>query len=1098
MQLNIGHNLSRLGNLLIGHNILGTIVPQFLVLQSPALDVAQIVVGQTLNSSALPGSYFWTLGPVTETWTWTVGGVAKAGSYTIAPGDGVVVASVALSATSFTPPPPFTLGPVTVPAVGTITTGFIPSLTSGTTGDVFVSPTGNDANPGTFTLPKLTIDAAILANPTKEIKLRGGIYRQEINLNNGASGTPSAYTRISRYDTEEVIISGSEVLTGLTACVAGDAAIIGSIWNRADVFKVTLADSVVASGDPTGFFPREAGVCMPMACEFVPGPFAPVDPTAIEDWPTWTVLKAGDVPAANGDAITGYKNTAITDKYTQAEIEAMSLYQYGGANLTNPNGIASFDTANKIIRLTNTSITRANSAYNDRMLLQNIPKAMKPGYWAYRKNGDGTTTYYLWLNNAANATSGVEYAARVRNLNFGNANYIRFEGIIFEGTASANQTNPSTHHAIVQPQGGSATNQQIYNCWIRQHHRSLNRTSFGFYAWNSNYLQFRQSSISECYGMYGFHPVGNSNPASPAAMTVGLWVDRCKFDRTASTAIRIYGQLYPTVSHCLWNYDVGMSPHANLIDPKLFSHGACLIGLDLSGANGYLTFQDMSAFNLLACYMHGNRIAGDSRTAQDQNATDPTQCPAGAGGSFATLNPFGLWACNHFAPDAQDLTQQSIFNIGKAANTAWTCRLSHNIIYGPGTIDTTAVSRDKNYIIAGTAVGTEVAENAATAYINASIADFRIAAGSAARTMTRTDLSAAINAIKAERPWIPTSIFNTDINGDTIDWTNPPIGPAVNVDVNWASQAWLSWPVLASGAAVVGQVLGIDAGLRHPGTIVPTYQWLRSDDGLKTWNTLIGQTAQTYTVVSGDTGGILARDAWLNGKSKRRTVINSTVLASLPISEPAAAFSLISSVNGTQWESASFTLSDRPLLVRLAARLNTATATTWTVTVGAPGRAAGTGTVIPAIGGNFRSFVAISEHFIASPGTGTVTIQVTASVQANGLVVRGDYFDGATAANSFNQTGATAASVQHFRSTTKTNCMVAYCGARIRADLGAVSLTGCTQTNADQSGSASDDVQSAFGHETASSPATWDATLTGSSSQSIILGAVILESAVSA
>lgn len=1072
--------------------------PAITVLTAPSQNIANLRPGLTIGGAWVPGVYVSPTGACAEgVPSYRVNGATKSAAYVLVAGDVVQMASVSVTApgglTLLVGADPAPFASFTVPAEWR---GYQPAMDFGTAGDIYVAPTGSDTNPGTLAAPKLSIQAAILANPSKQIRLRGGIYRQEVILNTGASGTAGAFTRVSRYGAEEPIISGSEVLTGLTPCVAGDAAIIGSIWNRADVFKVTLADSVVASSDPTGFFPREAGVALPMVCEFVPGAFAPVDPTAIEDWPTWTVLKAGDVPAATGDAITGYQNTAITDKYTQAEIQAMSLYQYGGANLTNPNGIASFDTAAKIIRLTGTGVTKSGSAYGDRMLLQNIPKGLKQGYWAYKKNGDGTTTYYLWLNNAANAVSGVEYATRVRNLNLGNASYITFEGIVFEGTASANQANPSTHHAIVQPQGGSATNQRIYNCLIRQHHRSLNRTSFGFYAWNSHYLQFRQSTISECYGMYGFHPVGQSSPGSPAAMTVGLWVDRCRFDRTASTAIRIYGQLFPTISHCLWDYDVGVSPHANLIDPKLFSHGALLIGLDLSGANGYMTFQDASAVNMLACYMHGNRITGDSRTAQDQNGTDPTQSPAGAGGAFAVLNPRGLWACNHFAPDAQDMTQQANFNLGKALNTACTFRLSHNIIFGPSTIDATAVSRDKNLIVSGAAVGTEVSEGWATTYVDAANADFRIAPGSAARSMIRTDLTADINAIKADRPWIPASVFVTDINGDTIDWTNPPIGPAVNIDVNWKGQSWLTWPTLVGGSSIVGQVLDVNDGQRHPGTLVPTYQWLRSNDGRQSWAPIAGATARTYTVAGADAGGILARDAWLGGKSKRRTVINSTVLASSPLGDPVLAFAHKTTTNALQFECATFTAENRPMIVLIAARMNPTTLANLTLTIGAPGRAAGTGTAIPGVPTNIganRSSTAIWAYYIAAPGTGSSTVQITSDAQLNGLEVTALYVDGAVGVTRLNSNGLTAATISHSRTTTKPYSKILFVGA-VNDGSRSLTLSGATLIRAEASGAATDDVSAIFGWIDAPSAAAYTASITSSVSGSIILGSVIVES----
>ncbi len=1078
------------GNGLVGNGFSDGLL--LTVVAYPSLNTSLLTVGAALTPSAIAGSYVWPLGPVTETWAWFVNGVSVAGSYVLQASDFTVSADVTLSATGLGAGNVISVGPAPVISVGSIAYGYQATLSAGTTGDVFVSPTGNDANPGTFASPKLNIQAAILANPGKSIKLRGGVYRQMVNLGTGASGTAGARTVVSRYSNEVPIISGSEVLSGLTPCVAGDAAVVGSVW--ASLHKVTLADSLIASADPAALFPAEVGQALPLACEFIPGPFAPCDPTAIEDWPSWTILTTGDVVASNGQVITGFQNAAITDKYTQAEIQAMSIYMYGGANLTSPTTVASFDTVNKIIRPTNTSITKANSAYNNRMLLQNIPKAIFKGSWAYVKNGDGTSTYYIWLNNSANAAAGVEYSARVTNLNLNGTSYITFEGVVFEGTASVNQANPTTHHAIVQPSGGYATNQWFYNCLIRRHHRSYNRTSMGLYAYNSHYLKVQQSSVSECYGMYGIHPTGFSGPSSPAQMTVGLWVDRCKFDRTASTAIRIYNQLFPTVSHCLWDYDVGVSPHANLIDPKLFSHGALLVGLDLSGANGYTTYQDASSINMIACYMHGNRIAGDSRTMQDQNSNDPTQSPAGAAG-FSSLNPLGYILCSHFAPDAQDLTQTSNFTIGKAANTACTFRLSHNIIHGPGTIDTTAVSRDKNFIVAGAAVGTEISDTLANTYVDAANADFRIKAGSPLLSMTGTDLTSVINSLIADRPWIPTYVFSTDINGDTINWTTPPIGPAVSKSIAWQGKSWITWPTLASGSSVVGQTLDINDGQKHPGTLSLTYQWVRSFDSMRSWSSISGATSRTYLVAAPDVNSILARDADVGG-SIRRTVINSTVLGSAPLSNPVTAFQYKTTVNSLNFEGPTFTVQNRPMVILVAARMNTTTLSAWTMTIGTPGRTYGTGTAISPVqtnAGANRNFTAIWAHYISAPGTGSVTVQLQQSQQINGLEVIGLYIDGTVNVTRLNSTGLTAASITHSRTTTKAYSQVLVVGAINNGAL-TTSLTSATTILSEASGAASDDVSVSFGWIDAPSVATYSPVLTASGSNSIILGSVIVES----
>ncbi|PGR48660.1 sugar isomerase [Bacillus thuringiensis] len=74
----------------------------------------------------------------------------------------------------------------------------------------YVSPTGNDLNPGTLDQPFVTIQKA--ANVTKEgrtIYIRGGVYNQKARVaRSGASGAPITF---QNYQDEKVILGGAKV-----------------------------------------------------------------------------------------------------------------------------------------------------------------------------------------------------------------------------------------------------------------------------------------------------------------------------------------------------------------------------------------------------------------------------------------------------------------------------------------------------------------------------------------------------------------------------------------------------------------------------------------------------------------------------------------------------------------------------------------------------------------------------------------------------------------------------------------------------------------------------------------------------------------------
>ncbi len=74
----------------------------------------------------------------------------------------------------------------------------------------YVSPTGNELNPGTLDQPFATIQkAANVATAGSTIYIRGGVYNQKVRVaRSGASGAPITF---QNYQNEKVILDGSKV-----------------------------------------------------------------------------------------------------------------------------------------------------------------------------------------------------------------------------------------------------------------------------------------------------------------------------------------------------------------------------------------------------------------------------------------------------------------------------------------------------------------------------------------------------------------------------------------------------------------------------------------------------------------------------------------------------------------------------------------------------------------------------------------------------------------------------------------------------------------------------------------------------------------------
>lgn len=83
-----------------------------------------------------------------------------------------------------------------------------------TTGEYYVSTTGNDNNPGTFSLPFLTIGkAATVVAEGDTVYVRAGTYYEEVIVQ-GKHGTADNWITFTHYANEEVIVDGTNIGNG--------------------------------------------------------------------------------------------------------------------------------------------------------------------------------------------------------------------------------------------------------------------------------------------------------------------------------------------------------------------------------------------------------------------------------------------------------------------------------------------------------------------------------------------------------------------------------------------------------------------------------------------------------------------------------------------------------------------------------------------------------------------------------------------------------------------------------------------------------------------------------------------------------------------
>ncbi len=108
-------------------------------------------------------------------------------------------------------PTPSTATPTPTPSSATPTPATTPTPTSSpVVGEFYVSPSGNDSNPGTIAQPFYSLAKAVaIAGPGSTIYMRGGTYQYTATINLTQAGTAAAPIKILAYQNEKPVLSWS-------------------------------------------------------------------------------------------------------------------------------------------------------------------------------------------------------------------------------------------------------------------------------------------------------------------------------------------------------------------------------------------------------------------------------------------------------------------------------------------------------------------------------------------------------------------------------------------------------------------------------------------------------------------------------------------------------------------------------------------------------------------------------------------------------------------------------------------------------------------------------------------------------------------------
>ncbi|MFN3252622.1 hypothetical protein [Roseibium album] len=890
-----------------------------------------------------------------------------------------------LTTTALTPPP-------VVPS--TLDVGFKAGVNNGTDGDLFVcNVTGNDANDGlTVGTAKATVQAAAsIASPGDKVKIRnqsGVPYYETIVPPSGTSGNRVIF---EGYAAEDPIVSGAQVLSGGVVCTLADEATVGP--NYASIYKVTgLPVASFPVSNPRAAHVHENGTRLLPCMGRAPNPQYPHTERATKDH-----LNADSTLTTGGDPdlITGWQKPSFTDSFTQAQIENCDVLFHRAPNGDTRAPVLSFDTGTDTINLDATGLsdndrTVETNENKDRFALINLLPAMRKGEWGFVDNG-ATIDLYFWPADTANVALNMEYSARPIALNLVGKSYLEFRSITFRQTAASGvQYDGNYCIAADNSVGGSPyqTDILIENCLVDDTYRD-GRSYAPIWARHVNNLHVIQCTIRDAINQYGVFFQGSHWNEYDGAPTGG-WFDRGIIERCDATGPRFYGQEDCMITRSYF-IDCGQAAHANKGNMYSGGHNCLWWGNYWWGCPGYWTYQRTSAQFFGFNFCPANTLDTDGRAIEDQNY-DGTADLANLSPATGQNIPGETYVFNSLlAPFRNADSYTNTLLLGRTDEDEVYLGVLNCITNGSSILASRRITDGlkTNTYTNGTPIdASDVATAYGLVYEDVILGDLAIKSDSPTRTATSTSIAtlpsrAGPITLAAKFPNYPA--FDRDINNEVLDLGNPPVGPAVNPDnMHKFAPSWIVRPAPVGAPVVGGSVTCDDGYVMAFGHTALTYQWYLVDDlydHKDDWTPIDGADAATYTPLSAQIGKYLARRTTMGGKSAD-TLFNTPVASAFPIENPvnllSPAFTKDSSTTSGTWlETASFTVSDKPLMV-VVETINGAIADAGiSLTIGTPSRTLGTGTALTENVGCRRTRNQTSYALVLAPGSGSQSIQVS-------------------------------------------------------------------------------------------------------------------------
>lgn len=653
------------------------------------------------------------------------------------------------------------------------------NFNGGTDFDYIVASDGS----GDFTTIEAAWDQAVSDNALRSIGVRDGVYREKL-VKSGYSGPGIT---VSRYGTEEPVVTGALRVTGFAQCTSGDEAVVGSEYSS--IYKATINASDLEHTSYHALIPTEDGELL----DLVQRRADESNLFILDEYGTFFSQAAdGCTATVDGEGhLETITHAAVLEAYTDVQLANCSVSFHAIPNEAHFVKVASAS-GGVLTVAENDSAPQGDG--NFKYSLLNILPELSQGQWGAVPSGDGTTvTLYVWPNNPANIDK-IDIAAREFAVSLNSCSTVAIKGLTFQQTTSSLANRGIPINVI------SCPDFLLEECLIEKY--SHHDKGYGaIYLRDCDGGVIRYCEANKGQSAFGFYINGGEDPRGRNLLIADV----------TQSPIRGYRGTRPAFVD-VQPIRCGAGAHANLGNFYQGCTDPIVIGYNpkTDPANrpikGYFPIQECAGFTIL----HSILPPGpDGRALVDQyNNTAPPYS--------GSMNR----AINCMIPHAPDRISSS----GGAANAVlcnpnwdmnWTlanCIVPAAKIYdGIGGPPVGTLTRLNNILTNQDAVDpSETRAHPLAVYNDPDAGDFRTLPGSLLLTKAGSDVSDDIEALAIKYPDLAERLYQ-DIDGN--DWLpeDPGIGP-------WGKQT----PVVDSGDVTAPVATDLEV-TQDSGTVTITF-----------------------------------------------------------------------------------------------------------------------------------------------------------------------------------------------------------------------------------------------------------------------------------